>query len=124
MTITRENQLKQDTERFYDCTVEAAAELMDLINTDTQPDGASEEAVFFPDGYFDVIEWVNCECLEANSHELLLATGGPAYGVSLVHGAPVFWYQDWFTSKQCIQLEGLAFDFYVMIFEYLEELDY
>ena len=117
------NTLKEDTKTYYDCTTEQAKELMGWINTDTYPDEESEEAVFFPGGWFDIIEWINYECLEANSHDLLLATGGPAYGVSLVHGAPVFWFQDWYTPKKCIHLEGLAFDFYCMVFETLKEFE-
>ena len=116
------NKTKEDTKRYYDCTVEDAAELMKCINTDTVPDD-EELSYFWEDEYFDVTNWINAECLEANSHDLLLATGGPAYGVSLVRGAPVFWFQDWFTPKECKQLEGLAFDFYLMIFETLEVLE-
>ena len=121
---TKEQQLKDDTLRHFTRESEAAAELWEWIRTNTQPDEASEEAVFFPGGYFDVIKWINYECLEANSHDLLLATGGPAYGVTRVHGkSPAFWFQDWFTPKKIIQFEGAAFEFYDYIFDCLEELD-
>ena len=114
--------VKEDTKRFYHTIASEATEIMQCINHDMIPDD-EELAYYWEDEQFDIINWLNAECLEADSHDLLLATGGPVCGVSLVRGAPVFWFQDWFTPKECKQLEGLAFDFYLMIFETLKELD-
>ena len=120
--MSRIKEHQKELQRYYNCIVEQAEDLQEHIINDTIPED-EELATFWEDGYFDTIKWINYECLEANKHDLLLATGGPAYGVSLVHGAPVFWYQDWYTEKFCKQLQGSAFDFYVYIFDTLEELD-
>ncbi|MCK5601174.1 hypothetical protein KAR91_04870 [Candidatus Pacearchaeota archaeon] len=124
-TLTREEEHVADTKRYYDSISEEATELWQYIENDTmpEPDPLTDDYMHhFESGSFDAINWINQECLEANSHDLLLATGGPAYGVTNVNGCPVFWFQDWFTEKFCKQLQGDAFDFYVYIFEYLEEL--
>ena len=118
-----ETKFKEDAKRYFDSVSDDAEELQDWIITNTQPDEASEEAVFFTDGRFDVIAWVNHECLEATSHDILHTTGGPACGVSMVHGHPYFWYQDWFKEKDLRALQDDAAEFYQYIFEVLEELE-
>lgn len=74
------------------------------------------------DGQLDMIGWINDQCLEATPRDLLLATGGPAYGISLVHGSPVAWFQDWFEGKELCHIKGDAGQFYAAVFEELEEL--
>jgi len=101
---------------------EDAAELWDWIKTSTQPDEASEEAYYFPDGYFDTINWMECNCLDTDSHEILLSTGGPATGIVLIQNHPYFWYQDWWKEKYTEPLRGDAAEFYYHIFDWLKEL--
>ena len=72
----------------------------------------------------DILDYINNNALEANSHDVLLATGGPAYGITLVHGAPCARAQDWFAEKTIRQIQDSAiFEFWVSVFELLEELD-
>ena len=113
-------ELEQKTQECYDLIAEEAAQLYDLMDGPAPDDPDLEQ--YWENNHFDIISWINYNCLEADTHDLLLATGGPAYGVSLVHNAPVFWYQDWFAPKELIQLEGKAFDFFEQIFDTLEEI--
>ena len=125
-TKTREQEHQEELQRHFQRESETATELWQLIQDEPVEleDIDEEYQAFFEEnkGHFDVITWINYECLEANSHDLLLATGGPAYGVTNIHGrSPTFWYQNWFTEKFCKQFQGHAFDFYAHIFERLEE---
>ena len=121
-TGTREEQLAADTLRHFTREQEDAADLWDHIDNNTVPED-EELAYYFEDGYFDTITWINSECLDCNSKDMLLATGGPAYGVTLVQGHPYFWFQDWFVSKRFLPFEGKAAEFYEYIFDLLTELD-
>jgi len=99
-----------------------AEELYQYIQSGAIPESDSELYRYFEYGQFDPIAWINDNCLEADSHNLLLATGGPAYGVSLVHGSPCYWFQDWFQVKTLRQAND-GYAFYLYIFENLKELE-
>jgi len=101
---------------------EEAMTISNFIRDNTIPNETSDLFQYFEDGQFDPIAWVNDNCLEADSHNLLLATGGPAYGVSLVHGSPCYWFQDWFQPKTLKQAND-GYEFYHYIFEVLGELE-
>ena len=71
----------------------------------------------------DIINYLNDSALEANAHDVLLATGGPAYGISLIHGTPCAWAQGWFSDKTVRQIQDdEVFKFWVRAFDELEEL--
>ncbi len=126
-TITREEQLAVDTKLHFTREQEDAVELWQYIGNEDDGIPQDEElAEYFQEdgGYFDAITWINSNCLEANSRELLLATGGPAYGAVMIQNHPYFWFQDWFVTKQLQPFTDDAVEFYTYIFEYLEELTY
>ena len=112
--------LQQEARKYYDIVSEEATQLYDLMGGPA-PENTDLE-YYWENNQFNIITWINTNCLEAEGSDLLLATGGPAYGVSLVHGSPVFWYQGWFEEKQCKQLSGKAYDFFSEIFWTLEQI--
>lgn len=99
-----------------------AATLWKYIENYTVPEETDELHEYFSDDYFDVITWVNTSCLEATPHDLLLATGGPAYGVCLIHNHPYYWFQDWFQSKEFLATDR-GTEFYEHIFETIKEME-
>ena len=114
------NNFTKDAERIFDMLDNEAESIWQCIEEDTLPDDDDELYQYFDEGQFNDVQWINDNCLEANAHDILLATGGPAYGVSLVSGIPVYWYQDWFTKKVLRQVGSV--EFYEYIFSTLEEL--
>ena len=105
---------------------ESVSKLWQHIQDNTIPD--DEELAYYWDldssanHGFDVVLWINSECLDIDSHDILLSTGGPATGIVLIQDHPYFWYQDWWKEKYTEPLWGGARDFYNYIFETMKEL--
>ena len=114
------NNFTKDAERIFDMLDAEARSLWEYIKENTLPNDDDELYQYFDGRQFNDIQWLNDNCLEANTHDILLATGGPAYGVSLVSGTPVYWYQGWFTEKVLRQVGSV--EFYEYIFSILKEL--
>ena len=121
-----EQKFKEEAKKYRDIISEEAAELWQLMRKEPVTIGEVDDdyQYFFRDndGYFDPITWINNECLEWNKQDCLLATGGPAYGVVMIRNHPYFWYQDWFTTKDVTALEDDAAEFYIHLFEYMDEM--
>ena len=102
---------------------EDAAELWQHIQDQTTPED-EELAYYFEenDGYFDTLPQMQSNCLDTDSHDILLSTGGPATGIVLIQDHPYFWYQDWWKEKYTEPLRGAAAEFYEYIFDWLKEI--